>query len=208
MMTRKFRQALRLTAAIGMIAAAVFFAGPPAATASDPGQEWAGACEGLMGTRGDVVVVRASAIVPSPTYLPETRSFYRSVPVSVPFCRVEGTIEGNIGFELWLPKDWNQRLLGAGVGGDAGVYNSVDMSVRLTQGFAAITTDSGHKIDEAHWMLDAKKRADYEHRAVHLSAVAATSMAGKPTGPISPGVPAAGARRSRKCRTTPAIMTG
>jgi feruloyl esterase len=176
MMTRKFRQALRLTAAIGMIAAAVFFAGPPAATASDPGQEWAGACEGLMGTRGDVVVVRASAIVPSPTYLPETRSFYRSVPVSVPFCRVEGTIEGNIGFELWLPKDWNQRLLGAGVGGDAGVYNYVDMSVRLTQGFAAITTDSGHKIDEAHWMLDAKKRADYEHRAVHLSAVAAKSL--------------------------------
>jgi feruloyl esterase len=176
MMTRKFLQELRLTAAIGMIATVVSFAVPPVATTSDPEQGWAGDCEGLMGKRGDVVVERASAIVPSPTYLPETRSFYRPVPVSVSFCRVEGTIEGNIGFELWLPKDWNGRLLGAGVGGDAGVYNYVDMSARLAQGFAAITTDSGHKIDEAHWMLDAKKRADYEYRAVHLSAVAAKSL--------------------------------
>jgi feruloyl esterase len=176
MMMYKLSRTLRLTTAIGIIAAAFAFIVPPATTASDPEQEWAGTCEGLMGKRGDVAVEQASAIVPSPNYVPETRSFYRSVPISVTFCRVENRIEGNIGFEVWRPKAWNGRLLVAGVGGDAGVYNYVDMSARLAQGFAAVTTDSGHRFDEAHWMLDAKKRADYEHRAVHLSAVAARSL--------------------------------
>ncbi|RYD68045.1 MAG: tannase/feruloyl esterase family alpha/beta hydrolase [Sphingomonadales bacterium] len=92
-------------------------------------------------------------------------------------CRVEGTIEGNIGFELWLPADWNGRLLGAGVGGDAGVFNYSDMSRRVEQGFATVTTDSGHKQSQARWMADAKARVDYEHRASHLTARAAKAIA-------------------------------
>ncbi|RYD46626.1 MAG: tannase/feruloyl esterase family alpha/beta hydrolase, partial [Sphingomonadales bacterium] len=92
-------------------------------------------------------------------------------------CRVEGTIESNIGFELWLPADWNGRLLGAGVGGDAGVFNYSDMSRRVEQGFATVTTDSGHKQSEARWMANAKARVDYEHRASHLTAQAAKALA-------------------------------
>lgn len=45
--------------------------------------------------------------------------------MAVSFCRVQGVIEKEIGFELWMPMDesWNGRYLGAGVGGDAGVFN-------------------------------------------------------------------------------------
>ena len=135
-------------------------------------------CAALLGTRGDVTVDAATMVQPSPEWLPQdaSRGSYTSAPVRVPFCRIEGRIEGTIGFELWLPVQWNGRLLGAGVGGDAGVYNYRDMSLRLAQGFASVTTDSGHKISNVRWMREPKTRADYEHRAVHLTAQAAKAL--------------------------------
>jgi feruloyl esterase len=50
------------------------------------------------------------------------------------------------------------------------------MSIRLAQGFATVTTDSGHKVTQARWMREPKARADYEHRAVHLTAQAAKAL--------------------------------
>ncbi|MDT8758435.1 tannase/feruloyl esterase family alpha/beta hydrolase [Sphingomonas psychrotolerans] len=136
-------------------------------------------CTALIGTHPDGVrVTAATAIAPDPTWTPKTIGFYQAQPVRVPLCRVEGNIEGNIGFELWLPADWNGRLLGAGVGGDAGVFNYSDMSRRVAEGFATVTTDSGHKQGQPRWMADPKARVDYEHRAVHLTALAAKRLAG------------------------------
>lgn len=145
----------------------------------------AGICMALAGAHpGGVQISAATMIAPAPEWTPETTGFYRSQPVRVPLCRIEGTIEGNIGFELWLPAAWNGRLLGAGVGGDAGVFNYSDMSRRVAEGFATVTTDSGHKQGQPRWMANRKARVDYEHRAVHLTAVAAKRLAaafyGKP----------------------------
>lgn len=136
-------------------------------------------CAALAGRRaGSVTVTAATSVAASPGWAPRTDSFYKSLPITVPICRVEGMIEGNIGFELWLPaaSSWNGRLLGAGVGGDAGVFNYTDMSRRVGEGFATVTTDSGHKASQAHWMMQAKARTDYEHRAVHLTALAAKRL--------------------------------
>jgi len=135
-------------------------------------------CAALRGTSGTIAVDAATAVVPAPTWRPAAGD-PAGQAVAVPFCRVEGRIEGNIGFELWLPADWNGRLLGAGVGGDAGVYNYRDMAIRVAQGFATVTTDSGHKASQPRWMRDAKARADYEHRAVHLTAQAAKDLIGR-----------------------------
>lgn len=137
-------------------------------------------CSALIGAVGDVVVDKATAVPANAAFKPDdSRTFYKSVPVSAGFCRVEGRIEGTIGFELWLPLAWNGRLLGAGVGGDAGVFNYIDMSLRVGQGFATVTTDAGHKASDAHWMLNAKARTDYEHRAVHLTAQSAKAIAAR-----------------------------
>lgn len=136
-----------------------------------------GACAGLVGQAGEVTVDTATAIAPAPQWKLDSASFYQARPVSVPLCRVEGRIEGRIGFELWLPLNWNGRLLGAGVGGDAGVFNYLDLSLRVEQGFAAVTTDSGHKASETRWMARAQARTDYEHRASHLTALAAKALA-------------------------------
>ncbi|WP_315761737.1 tannase/feruloyl esterase family alpha/beta hydrolase [Sphingomonas sp. Y38-1Y] len=132
-------------------------------------------CASLVGAHaGQVQVTAASEVAPG--WQPATTSPYKPSRLNVPLCRVEGTIEGNIGFELWLPTDWNGRLLGAGVGGDAGVFNYADLSLRANEGFAAVTTDSGHKAGQARWMADPKARTDYEHRAVHLTAEAAKAL--------------------------------
>lgn len=136
-------------------------------------------CAALSGAHPGVVVVRATPVAEKGWIAPTEQKGYRSEPVMRPFCRAEGTIEGNIGFELWLPTEWNGRLLGAGVGGDAGIYNYADMSRRIAEGFATVTTDSGHKATQARWMADSKARVDYEHRAVHLTATAAKALAAR-----------------------------
>ena len=138
-------------------------------------------CDALKGDHpGRVTVTAATTVAPTPgrPFVAVTAGYYKSGPVSVSFCRVEGVIEGNIGFELWLPTGsaWNGRLLGAGVGGDAGVYNYTDLSRRIAEGFAAVTTDSGHKASNARWMADPKARIDYEHRATHLATAAAKAL--------------------------------
>lgn len=134
-------------------------------------------CAALMGPHpDDVVVSSARAVAPADNWLPTTQRGYAPRDVTMPLCRVEGTIEGNIGFELWLPERWNRRYLGAGVGGDAGVFNYSDMSMRVNEGFAVASTDGGHKASDPHWMLDPKARTDYEHRAVHLTTLAARRL--------------------------------
>ena len=85
-------------------------------------------CASLRGTYGGAVVVTAATPIrpdAARPFQPDTPGGYKPIPVRVPLCRAAGTIEGNIGFELWLPlaNAWNGRLLGAGVGGDAGVFN-------------------------------------------------------------------------------------
>lgn len=134
-------------------------------------------CAALMGQHPDnVVVSSAEAVAPGDNWLPSEQRAYAPSAVEGALCRVEGTIEGNIGFELWLPEQWNRRYLGAGVGGDAGVFNYSDMSRRVNEGFAVASTDSGHKASDANWMLDTKARTDYEHRAVHLTTVASRRL--------------------------------
>lgn len=134
------------------------------------------ACALLAGAHADGVVVTSATPVIDADWRPQVEGPYQSDHVDARLCRVEGTIEHNIGFELWLPEAWNGRLLGAGVGGDAGVYNYTDMSRRVSEGFAVVSTDSGHKRSQARWMADPKARQDYEHRAVHLTAQAAKAL--------------------------------
>ncbi|WP_394653786.1 tannase/feruloyl esterase family alpha/beta hydrolase [uncultured Sphingomonas sp.] len=138
----------------------------------------AAACATLAGAQlGGATIVRATPVGDAAGWMPKVdQRAYAPLPVSRPLCRVEAVIDGRIGFELWLPTAWNGRLLGAGVGGDAGIYNYVDMSRRVAEGFATVTTDTGHKATQARWMTDPRARVDYEHRAVHLTAQAAKAI--------------------------------
>ena len=156
--------------AIARLAGAVAFA-----LLSSAGAAQAAGCTSLANLAlKDVEVTSAAEVVPAPVWdSPHQRSY--AGRVTEPFCRVQGLIEGHIGFEVWLPakQSWTGRLLGAGVGGNAGIFNYSDMARGVNAGFAALSTDSGHKITENRWMMDARKRESYAHRAVHLTTVAA-----------------------------------
>lgn len=96
-----------------------------------------------------------------------------------PFCRIEGVIEIEIGFELWLPEpqDWNRRFLGAGVGGQAGSIAVRDLARGIERGYAAASTDTGHKAADAEWLLGPPERAaNYAERGNHLLAVKAKAI--------------------------------
>jgi feruloyl esterase len=116
------------------------------------------------------IVTAVTSITPKPGWTPS-----EGVEVNVPLCRVEGLIEQQIGFELWLPQanSWNDRLLGAGVGGSAGKFNHRDMARGVQAGYAAVSTDSGHKLTDPAWLLDRQKVENYAYRAVHLMTDAA-----------------------------------
>ena len=105
---------------------------------------------------------------------PDAGPFRRRVSPQKAFCRVQGVIETEIGFEIWLPqpRDWNGKFLAGGVGGDAGTFNYADLPRGIDRGYAAATTDTGHKASERTWMLgDPVRLQNFEHRAHHLLAV-------------------------------------
>ena len=102
-------------------------------------------------------------------------------------CRVAGTIEAEINFEVLLPDEWNGRFL---MGGGGGFVGSVQNQARtlyahggspLQRGYATAGTDTGHTGSgiEAGWALDHPRRQEnFGHRAVHLTAEAAKSIIG------------------------------
>jgi feruloyl esterase len=95
------------------------------------------------------------------------------------YCRVEGRIEREIGFELWLPprSAWNRRLLVGGVGGQAGAFNHRELQRGVARGYASASTDAGHKASDSTWLLNRPDRAaNYAHRANHLLAVKAKAL--------------------------------
>lgn len=97
-------------------------------------------------------------------------------PVTVPaFCRVAGVIAPEVKFELWMPADWNKKLLAVGNGGLAGSISYAAMSGPLREGYATSSTDTGHSAggNDGSWALGHFERVvDFADRAVHVMAEA------------------------------------
>lgn len=94
------------------------------------------------------------------------------------FCRVVGTIEREIGFELWLPPEWNQRFLGVGNGGYTGAINYPALIGGVARGFATASTDTGHvtleSFFDSRWIPGHPDRVEnFGRRGHHLLALTA-----------------------------------
>ncbi|KAI0888727.1 tannase and feruloyl esterase [Annulohypoxylon maeteangense] len=75
-------------------------------------------------------------------------------------------------FALFLPSEWNSRLLTTGGGGTGGYLNYLDMGIGTHYGFAAMSTDNGHSSSpyDVTWAYNAaEKEIDWGWRAMHGS---------------------------------------
>ncbi|MDP8986659.1 MAG: tannase/feruloyl esterase family alpha/beta hydrolase [Pseudomonadota bacterium] len=101
-----------------------------------------------------------------------------------PFCRVSAiltpTPDSEIRIELWLPRDWNGKFIGVGMGGWGGAINYVGMAPFLRRGYATAATDTGHRGGTAEFALGhPEKLIDFAWRAVHGLAVQSKTLAGR-----------------------------
>jgi hypothetical protein len=102
------------------------------------------------------------------------------------FCRVAGTIrptsDSDIRFEVWMPlSGWNGKFVGGGNGVWAGSIAYGDMITPLSRGYATAASDVGHQgspMDGTFLSGHPQKLADFGHRAVHETAVAAKATIG------------------------------
>jgi hypothetical protein len=111
----------------------------------------------------------------------------KAVTVSVPFCRVIGTVkptrESDIRFELWLPPraDWNGKFEGVGSGASLGNIQYRPLMRGLVRGYATVATDNGHQSGDdpfdMRWALGQPPRiVDFGYRAEHEVTVAGKAL--------------------------------
>jgi hypothetical protein len=98
-------------------------------------------------------------------------------------CRIAGvarpTADSRIGFELWLPEDWNGRYAQLGNGGFAGNIDASALAAEIGRGNAAAMTDTGHTAGQfdASWALGHPERiVDYGYRSITATAGAAGKL--------------------------------
>ena len=110
--------------------------------------------------------------------------------VQVPaFCRVAVTArptpDSDIKVEVWLPDGdrWNGKLLGADNGGFSGAINYVALARAITNGYAAVSTDSGHAGDQMDFGIGhPEKIVDWAYRSIHEMTAIAKTVVEKATG--------------------------
>ncbi|KTB87931.1 tannase/feruloyl esterase family alpha/beta hydrolase [Pseudomonas syringae] len=105
-----------------------------------------------------------------------------STRADIAVCVVEGRLAPEIGFRLELPTgSWAQRYLQVGCGGLCGNINTTVRAAERcrplnTGAFAVAATDMGHQASDTTFGDDPQKRADFAHRAVHLTALASKKL--------------------------------
>jgi Tannase and feruloyl esterase len=112
--------------------------------------------------------------VPAGTFSPPSGQPINSLPS---FCRVAGVIhpveDSEIAFEVWIPSaEWNGKFYGIGNGGYAGTIGYGALATAVRHGYAAASTDTGHKATTAEpnasWALGhPQKIIDFGYRAIH-----------------------------------------
>ena len=148
----------------------------------------AASCDSLAGMKlGDASVTAAGNVSPPFSIVGQVPSHV--VSLSLPFCRVEGTIrptaDSDIRFELWLPpaSAWNSKYQGLGNGVFAGSIQYEPMRQALEAGYAVSGTDTGHvgSAVDARWAPGhLEKVVDFGWRAIHETAARPPRRSSRP----------------------------
>ena len=118
------------------------------------------------------IVIRSATPVPAGIFTPPAGAA-RNVAA---FCRVVGTVLPELGFELWLPEQWNRKYIGVGNGGLAGSIVYSAMFDPLSRGYAVGSTDTGHvgaNANDGSWAVGHMERViNFGQRGIHAMAMA------------------------------------
>lgn len=136
-------------------------------TGSDPN---AAACRALSAVQlPELADIQAQWNPQGPSTISELTDDAEARPELAAHCRVRGRIEPAIQFEVWLPDplEWNGRFLAVGGGGFAGDIGFRPMALRLNQGYATASTDTGHGSDSYSWLSDDSLLRDFAYRAIY-----------------------------------------
>ena len=82
----------------------------------------------------------------------------------------------DIRIEVWLPEDWNGRLVGTGNGGIGGTLYVGSMAEYLRAGYACTHTDLGTSAGQLSGYENDDVKADYGWRATHEMTVSAKAL--------------------------------
>jgi len=77
-------------------------------------------CEKLMTTHFPAITITSATSVPAGTFTAPVGGPRIPTFEAPPFCRVAAVVDTEVKFELWLPLQWNTKLLSVGNGGLAG----------------------------------------------------------------------------------------
>jgi len=127
-------------------------------------------CERLASLPIQGITISSAASVPAGSFtLPGNAT---AATVQMPaFCRVMATVNKEVRMELWMPQQWNHKLLGVGNGGFAGSISYMPMVKPLQQGYATSSTDTGHQGSgtDGEWALGHYERVlNFADRGTHL----------------------------------------
>jgi pimeloyl-ACP methyl ester carboxylesterase len=96
------------------------------------------------------------------------------------YCRVEGYVLPQVGFELRLPlSGWNGKFIEVGSGGWGGEMYLFFCEGPLRKGYACIASDMGHRgaSSSGLWALNnPQAQIDFAYRATHVTAVAGKAI--------------------------------
>ena len=117
-------------------------------------------------------VVRSAGLVAADA-LPAQRQ--TPAPKLPAYCRIEATVttsaDSRVNFEVWIPLDWNGKIVVTGNGGYSNALNVRDMGHALSQRYAAVGGDTGHQTptpDDLLWGVDHPDRiTDWGSRSIH-----------------------------------------
>lgn len=103
-------------------------------------------------------------------------------PVAAPvdICRVRVTAAPTPGsqvrIEIWMPAQWNGRMVGIGGGGLNGGLGGTgaELAAEVARGYAGVINDAGHEMSaSARWAFEQPERViDFGHRGDHVAAEA------------------------------------
>lgn len=129
----------------------------------------------------DLAKENFSGIADAPTRIGSTEVVV-ATETEPAYCKVTGTIEPRVGFEMRLPlENWSGRFLEVGCGIWCGVIFSRNCNAPLRRGYACIASDMGHKgsnlLDLDWWKDNLQGQIDFGYRATHVAALAGKAIA-------------------------------